>query len=132
MIVKEVSFSRRITARRVQVFLERVRSLLPFFLGLIFATHTGLLRPLAARPQADEAPKADTFFAGIVIEYAPEKITISRAVLGKTEKRSFRLTPETQVDGRLRMRVRVTVRYFTDDDGDTATLIVVRPQPKKK
>ena len=82
--------------------------------------------------QKEDARKADAFFAGIVVESMPEQITISRTVLGKTEKRSFRVTPDTRVEGRLRVRVRVTVRYSSDDDGDTATLIVVRTQQKKK
>jgi len=30
------------------------------------------------------------------------------------------------MEGSLASKVRVTVRYVTDDDGDTATLIVVR------
>jgi hypothetical protein len=52
-------------------------------------------------------------------------------VLGKPENRSFVVTAETKVEGRLRARVRVTVRYISDDDGDTATLIVVRSTKKQ-
>ena len=49
------------------------------------------------------------------------------------EKRTFRVTPDTKVEGKLRMKVRVTVRYTSgDDEEDVATLIVVRTsQPKK-
>ena len=87
---------------------------------------------LGGEPQQDSGPKsANTFFAGTVAEYNSGKITISRVVLGKTENRAFRITPDTKVEGRLRARVRVTVRYVTDDEGDTATLIVVRTEQKK-
>jgi hypothetical protein len=88
----------------------------------------------AIATQQDSAPpkKPDAFFAGSVAESTNEKIVVSRVVSGKTEKRTFRITPETKVEGKLRSEVRVTVRYTSDeDDNDVATLIVVRPaQPK--
>jgi hypothetical protein len=70
--------------------------------------------------------KAETFFAGTVTEWTAEKMTVGRTVRGKAESRTFSLTPETKVEGALAVKERVTVRYFTDDDGDTAILIVVR------
>jgi hypothetical protein len=78
-----------------------------------------------------EEPKQDTFFAGIVIETTADKITVSRVVLGKTEKRSFRVTPDTKCEGKLKAKVRVTVRYVVKEDGETAELIIVRSQQKK-
>jgi hypothetical protein len=83
--------------------------------------------------QSPEQKKPDTFFAGTVSEYTAEKISVSRTVSGKPEKRTFRITPDTKVEGKLRTKVRVTVRYTSDDDGDVATLIMVRtalPKPK--
>ena len=82
----------------------------------------------AAGPAADEttAKAADTFFAGAVTESTVDKITVGRTVRGRAESRTFRLTSETKIEGSLASKVRVTVRYVTDDDGDTATLIVVR------
>jgi hypothetical protein len=87
---------------------------------------------ISARPQAANTKKTDTFFAGTVLDTTTEKIVVSRVVLGKTEKRQFRLTSDTKVEGRLRARVRVTVRYITDEDGDTATLIIVRTAQQLK
>lgn len=87
--------------------------------------------------QAVQAP-ADAFFAGTIVETTTERITVTRVVLGHRESRTFLRTPETRVEGRLAPNVRVTVRYASDESGDTATLIVVRPpatpakQPKKK
>jgi hypothetical protein len=78
---------------------------------------------------ADDPPaqkSGGTFFAGTVTESTAEKITVGRTVRGRAESRTFRLTPETEIEGTLAEKVRVTVRYITDDDGDTATLIVVR------
>ncbi|MGD1098617.1 MAG: hypothetical protein ABSB35_42400 [Bryobacteraceae bacterium] len=90
--------------------------------------------PAAQEPQTDSVKKPDAFFAGNVLEYTSEKVTISRVVLGKTQKRAFRITPDTKVEGDLRMKVRVTVRYETADDGDVALQIIVRAaqQPKQK
>lgn len=85
--------------------------------------------------QQDSVPprKPDAFFAGSIAESTAERIVVSRKVSGKTEKRTFRVTPDTKVEGKLRMKVRVTVQYTSgDDDEDVATLIVIRPpQPKK-
>lgn len=74
----------------------------------------------------------DTFFAGSVTLITPEKVSVSRKVSGKTENRTFRLTPATKVEGKLKVKVRVTVRYSSDETGDTATLIVVRTSLLKK
>lgn len=106
-------------------------------LAAVLALEWGLaglaLRPLSAdEPSTAAAKKADSFFAGTVVESTAEKITVTRTVLGKPENRSFVVTPETKVEGRLRARVRVTVRYISDDGGDTATMIVVRSAITKK
>lgn len=65
---------------------------------------------------------------------AADHISVARVVQGKTEKRVFRLVPETKVEGQghLRLKVRVTVRYQSRDEGDTATMIVVRTPTKTK
>lgn len=88
----------------------------------------------AAQQEPPSVPpkQVDTFFAGSVTEITPIKVSVSRKVSGKTENRSFRITPDTKVEGKLKMKVRVTVRYSTDDTGDTATLIVVRTSQQKK
>lgn len=102
----------------------------------------GLLAGVPATPLvADETgttKAADTFFAGTVSQFDAETIIVGRTVRGKAESRTFSLTPHTKIEGRLAVKVRVTVRYITDDDGDTATLIVVRgsapstPKPAKQ
>ncbi len=91
---------------------------------------------VAARPQDPtekkaEEPKPDTFFAGTVVEFTPEKITVSRVNLGKMEKRVFRVTPHTKCEGKLAKKVRVTVQYVTGEDGETAELIIVRAAQKR-
>jgi hypothetical protein len=95
----------------------------------------GLLACTAAAPLwADETATtktADAFFAGTVTEFTSETVVVGRTVRGKAESRTFQLTPQTKTEGKLAAKVRVTVRYITDDDGDTATLIVVRGAAKQ-
>jgi hypothetical protein len=89
-----------------------------------------LIGSRASAQQEASEKKPDTFFAGNVTEFTPQKISVSRVVSGKKENRTFRMTPDTKVEGKLRTKVRVTVRYSSDDDGDTATLIIVRTNQK--
>jgi len=93
---------------------------------------SGIARSQDPTEKKTEEPKPDTFFAGTVLEFSPEKITVSRVVLGKTEKRVFRVTPDTKCEGKLKAKVRVTVRYISTEDGETAELIIVRSSDKKK
>jgi hypothetical protein len=88
----------------------------------------------AQEVQSDSAPKKkpDAYFAGNVVEVTFERVAISRVVLGKTQRRVFRITPETKVEGDLRLKVRVTVRYETDEDGDLALQIIVREGKQQK
>lgn len=84
----------------------------------------------AGQQEPQQQPKPDTLFAGTVIEYTAQKISVSRPAAGKKEQRTFRITSETKVEGKLRTKVRVTVRYTPDEGGDVANLIVVRPARK--
>ena len=77
-------------------------------------------------------PHQNTLFSGTVIERTSEKVTVSRKVLGKVEKRIFLLTPETKYEGDFKLKVWVTVRYVVTEDGETAESITVRPQQQKK
>jgi hypothetical protein len=80
-------------------------------------------------------PKYDHTFSGPIVEVTATNITVSRSILGKpAEKRSFLIKPDTRIEGKLRVRVKVTVGYVTTDDGDEARLVVVRTQrqPDKK
>lgn len=91
------------------------------------------------KPKQVESPKSepkyDQTFSGTVVEVSAEKITVSRSILGKpAEKRGFLIKPDTRIEGKLRVHVKVTVGYVTNDDGDVARLVVVRTQkqPDKK
>jgi hypothetical protein len=77
-------------------------------------------------------PKYDQTFSGPIVEVTATQITVSRSILGKpAEKRTFSIKPDTRIEGKLRVRVKVTVGYVTTDDGDVARLVVVRTSQKQ-
>jgi len=82
-------------------------------------------------PQKSEPQYEDTF-AGPVVELTEAKVTVSRTILGKTEKRTFLIKPDTRIEGKLKVKAKVTVGFVSTDDGDVARLIVVRPAQTKK
>ncbi|MBV8818073.1 MAG: hypothetical protein JO022_06925 [Acidobacteriaceae bacterium] len=84
-----------------------------------------------AEPPKTE-PEYQNTFSGPIVELTAEKVTVSRSILGKpAEKRTFLIKPETKIEGKLKVKMKVTVGFVTTDDGDVARLIVVRPANKK-
>jgi hypothetical protein len=85
-------------------------------------------RCIAAQDDQDK----DNYFTGTLVENAPDHMKVSRVLQGKSEERVFQVNPKTKVEGgRLRLKARITVRYITGDDTDTAILVIVRPAAKK-
>jgi hypothetical protein len=85
----------------------------------------------AKADSAKDAPKYDDTFAGPIVELSATKITVSRSILGKpAEKRTFWIKPDTRIEGKLRVRAKVTVGFVTTDEGDVARLVVVRTAQK--
>jgi hypothetical protein len=83
--------------------------------------------------QTQEQPPAEQYFSGTVLSYAGERVTVARTVLGKNSaSRYFTITGETQIEGKLKVKVRVTVQYVTKDEVDYAVHIIVRNQSPKK
>lgn len=106
------------------------RSLLTLTVGLIFLS---IVPPAVnADSQAVQDPPAKpepTFFfmSGTVSELSKARITITRVAAGRTtEKHAFLLTAETTVEGKLRLKARVTIGYVKGEDDDTAVRIIVR------
>src|SRR4051812_16722183 len=90
-----------------------------------------------AMPQQEENPPAEPgyeFVSGTVTELPPGKIVVNRAVLGKpAEIRTFQITGDTKVEGRLRTKVRVTVGFRSGEEGEpVAVRIIVRQQTPRK
>lgn len=75
----------------------------------------------------DQAPQGEIeVVSGTIADLPPGRIVVSRAVLGKSENRSFLLTGETKVEGRLRVGARVTVGFRASPEGDVALRVIVR------
>ena len=99
------------------------------FLALLFA-YIPAIRAQEEPPGKSEPTYEDTFACPIV-EVSATKVTVSRTVLGKTEKRAFLIKPDTRIEGKLKMKVKVTVGFVTTDEGDVARLIVAHPTMQK-
>ena len=83
----------------------------------------------AAGQQTKTAPK-DIMFSGVVTAVAETSLTAIRT--GTKESKTFILTPQTRIDGpKPTVNSRVTIRYVTEDNGDRAVSVIVRPPTKK-
>jgi len=72
-------------------------------------------------------PQYDDTFSGPIVEFTATKIIVSRSILGKpAEKRTFWIKSDTRIEGKLKVRAKVTVGFVASDEGDVARLIVVR------
>jgi hypothetical protein len=93
-------------------------------------------QPPAPAPVPTPAPEATyEFVSGTITDLPPGKIVVNRAVSGKPpEDRTFLITADTKVEGKLRTKARVTVGFKTTEEGEVAMRIIVRnnaPSPKK-
>ena len=90
--------------------------------------------PLRAQDSAPAEQKPDTsFFSGTITAFTEENLTVVKTVLGKnSETRVFSVTKETRIEGKLKLKARVTVRYSHDDEGNRALHIIVRSTAQKK
>ena len=100
----------------------------------VVLTGLGALVPVALWPQTAEtqAPKkaaaSADIFSGTVTKLTADSVTVVRKVLGQDAvTREFARDTQTKVEGKLRNKVRVTVRYKAGEDGGfVAVYIVVR------
>jgi len=83
-----------------------------------------------------DEPPPDQFFAGIITALSDTSVTVTRTVLGKESTvHTFAISADTHVEGKPKLKSRVTVRYVSDENGDRAVRIIVRGSatpPKKQ
>ena len=84
--------------------------------------------PAATAPKATKAAPAADIFSGTVTKLTADSVTVVRKVAGHAAvAREFVRDEQTKVEGKLRERARVTVRYKADEDaGFIAVYIIVR------
>jgi hypothetical protein len=70
----------------------------------------------------------DTFFSGIVVALTKSEVSVRRRALVSNETtQTFAIGSDTKIEGKLRVKANVTVRYVTDDEGHARALgIIVR------
>lgn len=94
----------------------------------------GLLAPAGLRSQKPDTPpqkasvRAEKIFSGTITQLTGESFTVIHKVPGQPAvMRQFMRDGKTTVEGKLRSKVRVTVRYKALDDGGFIALhIIVR------
>lgn len=84
--------------------------------------------PQASTPPAHKTASSATYFSGTVTEIKPDSITVVRKLPAKDPvTRIFGMDAKTTVEGRIREKGRVTVRYAIEPDGTfRAVHIIVR------
>ena len=82
-----------------------------------------------AQDQPDTAalPKGD-FFSGLVISFNATQITVNRKGLGKetAATRTFSIDASTKIEGTVKVKAHVTVRFMGDEASARAVHIIVR------
>jgi hypothetical protein len=113
----------------------RPRLAILWMVGGTLLTSGGWSQPPAkaesGKSEPKSEPKYDETFSGPIVELSATKITVSRSILGKpAEKCTFLIKSDTRIEGKLRVRAKVTVGFVTTDEGDVARLVVVRTAQK--
>jgi hypothetical protein len=97
-----------------------VRVLLTIILGALLAF-------TQESPPSDK-PAEPTFFSGSVVTTTPTLLSVHRRGLGSSAAtKTFKIDSETKIEGKLRIRVNVTVRFTKEEDGTLRAIhIIVR------
>jgi len=89
------------------------------------------ITPHVTAQQSTTTQQPSQTFTGSVVDLTPDKLTVSRSILGgAAQKRVFLLKPDTRIEGHLHAKARVTVGFINTPEGDVARLIVVRDKKK--
>jgi hypothetical protein len=109
---------------------------LDVFFSLAIALGVAILASAQPAPAPEQPPApapAYKFLSGTIIEVRPDSLVVRRSLLGRpAQTRTFRLTPDTKIEGDLKVKARVTVGYMTGEDGDVAARVIVRSPAKKQ
>jgi hypothetical protein len=86
-------------------------------------------------PAQEPAPTAEPsyeFVSGTITDLPSGRIVVNRALIGKPpENRTFLITGDTKVEGKLKEGARVTVGFKPSEEGDVAVRIIVRAAQSK-
>lgn len=99
---------------------------------LIYAAALSGFAPVAVaqdeHPQEQKAARAqETFFSGNVVSFDADKVTVTRRTLTLSwVTKTFLLSSDTKIEGTLKPKARVTVKFEKTEDGERAVHIIVR------
>src|SRR5260370_31016293 len=80
---------------------------------MVMALHAVAQNRPTQEPPAAEQP-SDQYFSGTVVSLGEEKLTVARTVLGKnTSSRIFIMSADTLIEGKLKIKARVTVKFVS-------------------
>ncbi|MCU1261757.1 MAG: hypothetical protein JWO80_4642 [Bryobacterales bacterium] len=98
-------------------------------LSILLAIAVALCAPvLSAYGQEPVPPPAD-FFSGTVVSATPTEVKVNRKSLTRDSvTKTFVIDEDTKVEGKLKPKVHVTVRFVTEDSVSRAIHIIVHPQ----
>ena len=85
--------------------------------------------PTCRAGQQDEEQSASKpdFFSGVVMALSADSITVNRKGLGReSETKTFLVDANTRVEGKLRVKAKVTIRFAPGETGERAVRIIVR------
>ncbi len=69
----------------------------------------------------------ETFFSGNVVSFDSEKLTVTRRTMTLSWiTKTFTLDADTSVEGTLKPKARVTIKFIKTPDGNRAIHIIVR------
>jgi hypothetical protein len=107
---------------------NRITFVLALLLLVVPGTAPGQDTPTPAPSPAPKKPPTNDIFSGAVTDLTAESVTVLRsALLQDSVKRAFIMDSQTVVEGKLRVKARVTVRYVADEKGQFHALhIIVR------
>ena len=97
--------------------------------ALLIVTMSSTLLPAAQEQSPAPGEPSYEFVSGVITDLPSGKIVVNRALLGKpAETRTFIINPDTKIEGKLRVKARVTVGFKPSEEGDVAIRIIVRNQ----
>lgn len=78
--------------------------------------------------QQEQKPTAQAaFFSGNVVSFDAQKVTVTRRTLTLSwVTKTFLLDSDTKIEGTLKPKARVTVKFEKTEEGDRAIHIIVR------
>lgn len=76
----------------------------------------------------DAPPPHAQVFSGFVIEFTPGSLAVSRKNASGTEMvhKAFTVDAHTKVEGKIKLKARVTVQFIVEGDQNHALRIIVR------